>query len=173
QLQSGVSFIVTGWVRGQIQPSNGPQAMWLQPPPLSLPDNETCTQPSDAEIVVAASPKWTPATVKAHLDELAGDHPEVDIVDVDCEQLPCIAWLYWAEGLADPDLAYRWWSLESERGGPLWTASRTFEALLPDSPDGMLQAVSIAITGDDEEVSGGFAPRIDGRVHELRERLGQ
>ncbi len=171
------SFLAAGVIRARLAEPSEPDvswaSSWLQPPPLQLPDTRTCTDFGEGVGVATPSPDWTASTVEEHLFRLAAEHAEIEVVDVDCDEAPCIAWLLWVEGSTDPALAYRWWSLEGDRGNAVWTASRIFDVPLPDAPDAKLQAVSIALPAS---TSIHLAPdrvveRVQRRLDEVRARL--
>ena len=187
-LAGGVGFLTTMWWR--VQPTvpapgaSGTAALRagdagssmlgsadLQPPPLNLPSDETCTDMALDEEPAAQG--WTAETVRARLVARTQGHEGVELAALDCDEAPCVAWLLWRDGVADPALAYRWWS---RLGAPvsvvdsadprwvasaindviaaesmptdLWTTSRSFPVTVAGSPDAMLQAVSVTPLGD-------------------------
>jgi len=175
-----VSFVLSGWIRARTleRPMPPPQAMFLahQPPPLNLPSEIGCTQEWDPLQAVAHdgdAPMWTREAVRAQLRESTAAFPEVELVDVDCDEPPCIAWLLWEEGWQDPELAYRWWRLEGMPAAALWTASRTFAVELTDAPDAILQAVSIAPPSTGHEAGATWQRRVEGRVRSRLSTLRQ
>lgn len=150
-----------------------------RPPPLSLPEDVPCTQQRAA---LAAPPggveaTWTEAAVRAHLDAHTRGSVTVSLVDVDCTTSPCIAWLLWEEGIDDPALAFRWWSLEGLPSTALWTASRTWPVEAEGPSTSALQAVSIAPPRAAPDLAPDARNHLDARIAaqlgEMRSRVGR
>ena len=143
----------------------------FQPPPLNLPAESTCTE---AWSGLTSRDAWTPDVVEARLRSRAAAHADVELVEVDCDEDPCVAWLLWAEGCTDPALAYRWWSIEAAPASALWTTSRSYALALPGAPEATLQAVSVAPPGPGVALATRerVQARIGARLPGLRERLG-
>lgn len=107
------------------------QAPPLRPPPLDLPP-DGCSQSTLGEVPA----EWSVQTAETHLASRVGEHDAIDLLDVDCDESPCIAWLRWRDDRSHPPLTYRWWSLDDAPTATMWTASHSFR-----SDDGMVQAV--------------------------------
>ncbi|MEM1414059.1 MAG: hypothetical protein AAGH15_04130 [Myxococcota bacterium] len=105
--------------------ANGEPTAWapppLRPPPLDLPA-AACTQEAPNEL----PGDWTRAAATEHLAREVAAHEQVDLLEVDCAEAPCIAWLRWEDERERPSLTYRWWSLEDAPDASLWTESHTF-----------------------------------------------
>ncbi|MEN0064192.1 MAG: hypothetical protein AAGA48_18725 [Myxococcota bacterium] len=178
-ISGAIGFVVAGWYRQQVldEPLEMPDFAYgvvpYQPPPLNLPTDTTCTQELDlegiADPLIAADPNlaralWTAEGVEDYLAAQTEPHENVDLIEVDCSDDPCIAWLLWNEGCDDPSLAYRWWSLEGGiPAAALWTTSRTFPVALPDAPNAVLQAVSVAPSGLAHETASAWQTMVQAR----------
>lgn len=173
-LSAAVGFVVTSWLR-QGQSSDPvlpmlPEPVTFEPflpPPLDLTVASTCTEAWNPLAVPGAGgvvPSWPLDDVEAQLRAYTGEVAEVELVGVDCDEDPCIAWLWWPDGCSDPALAYRWWSLEGVPAAALWTTSRTFPTPVDGSPHGTLQAVSVAPAGSAPEASAAWQNRVGQRV---------
>ena len=128
-----------GWPDGAEDaptPSSAPS--WepppLRPPPLDLPA-AACSQVVSAEIPET----WTRDAAERHLRRIVDAQDGVDLLGMDCDEAPCVAWLRWDDGRQHPSLTYRWWSLDDAPNAARWTASHTFHGA-----DQVVQAVVIA-----------------------------
>lgn len=159
-----MAFIVSSalgfGVTQALTPQPSAPAAWapppLRPPPLDLPAS------SCSEVPATAEASWSAEAAERFLVEQVDAFDGVDLVEVDCQEAPCVAWLRWEDGRRHPRLTYRWWSLEDEVGATLWTASHSFRA-----PSGLLQAVVIAPA----RPSAAQRARTQQRVADGRQRL--
>ena len=130
----------------------------LRPPPLDLPA-AACTQG-----VLADLPEtWTRDAAEQHLREIVATQEGVELLDMDCDAAPCVAWLRWEDGRQHPRLTYRWWSLEDAPSAALWTASHSY-----DAEGSVVQAVVIAPSRPSAEASAA----LDRRLATGRARFG-
>jgi hypothetical protein len=137
---SALGFALMGLVVSPMTVSSPPATLsWspppLRPPPLDLP-SAACTQTTPTPGVPS---EWSIAAAERYLADRVAGHEGVDLLHVDCNDWPCIAWLRWEDGRRRPPMTYRWWSLDDAPAAALWTAQHSF-----DANDATLQAVVIA-----------------------------
>ena len=143
-VSAAVGFVALDWAAPvQDGPPKPMPVSWvpapLRPPPLDLPSS-TCSRAwVEGDEVPAA---WSHEASESFLLERVADAAGVELIDVDCAESPCIAWLLWADGRLDPDRVFRWWSLDDAPGAVLWTQSHTFDTTAV--PSATLQAIAIA-----------------------------
>lgn len=106
----------------------------LRPPPLDLPA-AACTQGVSVDLPAT----WTRDAAERHLRHIVALQEGVELLAMDCDASPCVAWLRWEDGRRRPRLTYRWWSLDDAPSAALWTASHSY-----DVDGSVVQAVVIA-----------------------------
>ncbi|MEL6346901.1 MAG: hypothetical protein AAFV53_27560 [Myxococcota bacterium] len=104
----------------------GPPAQWtpppLRPPPLDL-SMYNCVQTTSED----TPDEWSVETAEAYLLRIVSEYESVDLLGLDCDEAPCIAWVQLNDEQRHPGLTYRWWSLEDMPQATMWTASHSFQ----------------------------------------------
>ena len=145
-----------GWPdEAEAAPENPAAPRWepapLRPPPLDLPA-AACTQ----GVMTDLPETWTRNAAERHLRDIVALQDGVELLSMDCEAAPCVAWLRWKDGRQHPRLTYRWWSLDDAPSAALWTASHSFE-----TAGTVVQAVVIAPSQPSAEASEALARRLE------------